>query len=290
MSRVVLVGAQARTLVNFCGELIKAIVSAGHTVTAMAARATADEIASLRAMGADYRSYPVERSGLNPLRDVITLLALRAAFRDLKPDVVLSYTVKPIIWGGLAARGMPGLRFYALVTGLGFSLHGDSLARRILTRLVSFLYRKGIGKATGVVFQNSDNAELFISRNIVPVAKCSVTAGSGVDLKFFSFTPMPAGDAVFLTVSRLLGEKGLREYAEAARMVRKSNPDAQFWLVGPEDPSPDGIPLKEVLSWQERGWIVYHGESSDVRPFLVNCSVFVLPSYHEGMPRAVLEA
>jgi len=290
MSHVVLLGAQPRSMVNFRGELIRAIVAAGHKVTAMAANATADEIRSLKEFGAEYRSFPVQRNGLNPVRDVITWFALRRAFRELKPDVVLAYTIKPIIWGGLAARGQRGLRFFALVTGLGFAFQGGGPARVVLRALVTFLYRLGLGKAAGVVFQNTDNAELFVARGIVPAGKVSVTAGSGVDLQHFAQMPLPAGNPVFLTISRLLGEKGLREYAEAAQLVRKSHPEAEFWLVGPEDPSPDGIPLSEVLGWQERGWVKYHGETLDVRSMLASCSVFVLPSYHEGMPRAVLEA
>jgi glycosyltransferase involved in cell wall biosynthesis len=290
VSRVVLVGAQPRSLIIFRGELIKAIVAAGWDVTAMAADATVEEIESLRALGADYRAYPVQRHGLNPLRDLITLCSLRAAFRDLRPDVVLSYTIKPIIWGGLAAVRIPKLRFYGLVTGLGYGFHGGSLRRRALSKLVTWLYRLGLDHATGVVFQNRDNAELFIARGIVPGAKCSVTAGSGVDLRHFSMVPLPANDVVFLAISRLLGEKGLREFAAAARMVKEHHPEANFWLVGPEDPSPDGIPLREVLGWHESGWVVYHGEKMDVRPFLAASSVFVLPSHHEGMPRAVLEA
>lgn len=290
MSHVVLLGAQPRSMVNFRGELIRAIVAAGHKVTAMAANATADEIRSLKEFGAEYRSFPVQRNGLNPARDVITWFALRRAFRELKPDVVLAYTIKPIIWGGLAARGLRGVRFFALVTGLGFAFQGGGPARLVLRALVTFLYRLGLARAAGVVFQNTDSAELFVARGIVPVRKVSVTAGSGVDLQHFAQMPLPTGNPVFLTISRLLGEKGLREYAEAAHLVRASHPEAEFWLVGPEDPSPDGIPLSEVVGWQERGWVKYHGETLDVRPMLASCSVFVLPSYHEGMPRAVLEA
>lgn len=290
MSRVVIIGALPSSIYNFRGELIRSMVAAGHVVTAMACGATADEIAHIEATGADYCDYKVQRSGLNPLVDLSTVLSLRAAFREIEPDVVLAYTIKPVVWGGLAARIRPAMRFYALVTGLGFALNGHGLARRLLTRLVTRLYRVAIRSARVVIFQNRDNAALFVDSRIVEASKCAVVAGSGVDLTQYTQAPLPSGDVVFLMMSRLLGEKGLREYAKAASIVKKVHPEVQFWHVGAEDPSPDGIPLHEVRDWHERGWIVHHGPQGDVRPFLERCAVFVLPSYHEGMPRSVLEA
>jgi len=114
--------------------------------------------------------------------------------------------------------------------------------------------------------------------------------GSGVDLDWFKVAPLPAEGIVFLTIGRLLGEKGFREYAKAAHLVKARYPETIFRLVGPEDPSPDGIPLCEISDWQAKGWLEYLGETNDVKPFLTECHVFVLASYHEGMPRTVLEA
>jgi glycosyltransferase involved in cell wall biosynthesis len=141
-----------------------------------------------------------------------------------------------------------------------------------------------------VIFQNPDNLNEFVQRGIVPVAKCALINGSGVDISRYTHTPLPNNPPIFLTIGRLLGEKGFREYAQAAQIVKTRYPDVTFQLLGPEDPSPDGISLNEVQQWHQNGWLKYLGATNDVRPSLQNCHIYVLPSYHEGMPRTVLEA
>jgi glycosyltransferase involved in cell wall biosynthesis len=277
-------------MINFRGELIRTLVGAGHAVTAMTGPATNEERSAIEAFGANFRPFPIQRNGLNPLRDLRALYALRKAFRDLQPAIVVAYTIKPIIWGGIALRGLKNVRFFALITGLGFAFQGGSVARRMLTHLVTNLYRTALRRAQCVIFQNRDDKALFAAGGIVNPASCGLVNGSGVDLDRFAAVPVPFDGAVFLTVARLLGAKGLREFAAAAREVKTRYPHAEFRLLGPPDPSPDGIPLREVQEWHDNGWIRYLGAADDVRPFLASCSVFVFPSYHEGMPRAVLEA
>lgn len=290
MSRVVVVGALPESLINFRGNLLKALVASGHEVTAMAAAADPAFVTQLAVLGVGFKPYPVQRNGMNPVKDLQTYFALRKAFKELKPDVVLSYTIKPVIWGGLALRGITGSRFYSLITGLGFAFQDGNFPRKFLTRLVIWLYYAALSKASCVIFQNRDNKNLFISMGLVDKDKCAVVNGSGVDLDQFTVKPLSSRGVIFLAIGRLLGEKGFREYAKAAELIKARYPKATFRLLGPDDPSPDGIPLSEVSDWQAKGWIGYLGESSDVRPFLSDCHIFVLPSYHEGMPRTVLEA
>lgn len=290
MAKVTIIGALPQSLLNFRGDLLKALVAAGHDVTAMAGEDVPKVRTALAALGVGFRAFPVQRNGMNPRNDLQTLLALRKAFRELKPDVVLAYTIKPIVWGGLALCGNPGPRFYALVTGLGFAFQEGGLVRRLLTAVVTGLYRRSLARSSRVIFQNPDNRQLFIDRKIVAKEQCALVNGSGVDLAGFDVMPLPAGGVVFLTIGRLLGEKGFREYAQAARLVKERYPDAIFRLVGPADPSPDGIPLAEIEQWQAAGWVDYPGATDDVRPYLADCHIYVLPSYHEGMPRTVLEA
>lgn len=287
---VVLVGAYPESLVVFRGALIRALVERGDRVTAMAAPAAPEVVARVEALGARYRAYPVQRNALDPLADLRTLRALRAAFRELAPDVILAYTVKPVIWGGLAARLAPRARFFGLVTGLGYALQGDGPRRRALASLVSLLFRAALRRAEGVIFQNEDDRAAFVTRGLVPVARTHRVHGSGVDVAHFAVAPMPDGPPVFLLIARLLRAKGLREFAEAARLVKARHADAVFRIVGGADPSPDRVDPAEVERWQREGIVEYAGHAADVRPHLAACHVYVLPSYAEGLPRTVLEA
>ncbi|WP_139070894.1 glycosyltransferase family 4 protein, partial [Vibrio breoganii] len=156
-------------------------------------------------------------------------------------------------------------------------------------QLVAFLYRLALKKSKAVIFQNRDNMEVFIKEGIVKAEKCRLVNGSGVDLEHFTKADLPERPS-FLLIARLLGDKGIREYALAAKAVRDKYPHADFALVGPTDPSPDGIGMEELNKLVESCGIYYEGSTLDVRPFISKCSIFVLPSYHEGMPRTVLEA
>ncbi|HMO12768.1 MAG TPA: glycosyltransferase family 4 protein [Pirellulaceae bacterium] len=308
MKRAIILGAYPESVVAFRGDLIQAVANAGHEVIVMTAPTRPNivaEIESLRGLGQElnpaarcrvapgkvvFRGYPVQRNALNPKSDWRTLRELQRAFRELQPDVILAYTIKPIIWGGIAARSLPRARFVAMVTGLGYAFQGSTLRRRLLNQVVVRLYRYALRRADTVIFQNVDNRDEFIRRRIVPANKCHTVPGSGVNLDRFRFTPLPKGPPRFLLIARLLGEKGIREYAAAAAIVKQRFPNSRFSLVGPTDPSPDGIPLKEVERWQQTGAIEYHGATDDVRPYLRDSHIYCLPSYHEGMPRTVLEA
>lgn len=264
-------------------------VERAKVVIAMASGASATEVSSIEELGCKYVDYPVIRSSLNPVKDLITFFWLVTQFKKEKPDVILAYTIKPIIWGGVAARFSSSNSFYALVTGLGFAFQPGGFLKGVLIRLVRFLYKTALKEAKGVIFQNPDNMQVFIDQGIVPKEKCFLVNGSGVDLSHYEKEPL-SNKPHFLLIARLLGDKGIREYAKAAAVVKQQYPEAEFHLVGPEDPSPDGIQISEVNQWHESGVINYHGATTDVRPFIKACNIFVLPSYHEGMPRTVLEA
>ena len=275
---------------QFRGDLIRALVAAGHRVTAMTAPSPPEQAARIRSFGAELRTYPVQRNRLSPGSDLRTLLALRRAFASLKPDVVLAYTAKAVIWSGLALRSMRRPRFVALINGLGFTFQGEGALRRSLTSLTSALYRAALRRASAVVFQNSGNLEVFAGRGIVERTKCRVVDGSGINLEYYAEAALPGGPPRFLMASRLLREKGLREFAAAARRVRAQRPDATFELLGREERSLDAVPLEEVRRWHDEGVIQYRGTVTDVRPFLAASHVCVLPSYHEGLSRSLLEA
>ncbi len=293
MTHILIIGALPNSLINFRGDLIREIVSAGHHVTGIANDASADIIAQLAAMGVDYRDYPVSRRGINPIEDAKTFIILFQIIKQIKPDVLLAYTIKPVVWGGLAARFASVGNFYAMIEGLGFAFQGGNFRRNMLGWIIAFLYKVALKKSRKVIFLNPDNRQAFLDKKIVEESKAIMIDGIGVNLEDYKYTPLPTSamhKIVFLSIGRLLGEKGFREYAQAARIVKERYPEAVFRLVGPTDPSSDGISLEEVQCWLDAGWIEYLGESKDVRNQLTGCHVYVLPSYHEGLPRTVIEA
>jgi glycosyltransferase involved in cell wall biosynthesis len=286
--RIFVIGALPSSLTNFRGELLKALSRKSQKVYALSNNPTKRESEQIKALGCEALHYPVARNGLNPVKDLKTWWFLKQLIKQHSPAKQLSYTIKPIIWGGLAARNSD-VEQYAMITGLGFAFQPGGVVKSLLIRLVGRLYKLALKNAKAVIFQNRDNMQVFIDKGLVPSKKCFLVNGSGVDLTHYKLTPLPNAPQ-FTLIARLLGDKGIREYVQAARIVKQKYPQAQFNLVGPEDPSPDGISLPEVLNWSKEGIINYHGAASDVRPFIEKCAVYVLPSYHEGMPRTVLEA
>ncbi|MCK5918971.1 MAG: glycosyltransferase family 1 protein, partial [Cocleimonas sp.] len=191
MKQFYLIGALPESLINFRGELLRRLVAHDYTVTAMASSVNPQVTSKLSEMKVTFKLFPIQRNGLNPFSDVFTWLFLRKYFKKSRPDIVLAYTIKPIIWGGLAKKTTPNTHFYALITGLGFAFQGKSWKRRILTKLTTSLYKASLKNAKKVIFQNPDNLQEFISRGIIPQEKCELVNGSGVDIEKFSYTPLP---------------------------------------------------------------------------------------------------
>lgn len=289
---VLILGSYAPSLINFRGSMIQAMRSAGWRVAAVAP--DIDEVTdhSLRDLGVKPISVPMARTGLNPLADLVLYRRLVNIFRTEKPDVILAYTIKPVIWGLLAARkgGLP--RTVAMITGLGYAFT-EGVASNVKQRLVSLvatvLYRLALNRADHVLFQNPDDRSLFLRLGLlVDRGQVSIINGSGVDLTHYLAVPLP-DRPVFLMVGRLLGAKGVREYAAAALALKVRHPEWQFLLAGWPDPGPDAIDASELEAWIRAG-IEYLGHLDDVRPAIARAQIFVLPSYREGTPRSVLEA
>lgn len=289
---VFVLGSYAESLVNFRGHLLRSMAARGYRVVAGAPAAPPHVIDTLAEMGVAYRDVPFKRAGMRLDQDLRALLALLGLLRELKPEVVLTYTIKPVVYGLLAAQlaGVP--RRFAMITGLGYSFIGAGLRAKLAGAAARRLYRLSLRRADGVFFQNPDDRALFQSLALVPGPDRAVMInGSGVDLDAFRPTPLPEGPASFLLIARLLEDKGVREYAEAARQVRAQYPGTCFHLVGWHDRgNPAAIAEHELREWIGEGLIEYHGHLADVRPAIAAASVYVLPSYREGTPRTVLEA
>ena len=268
------------------------MAASGHEVLAIAPEHDASARAAVEAMGVAFATVPLHRAGMNPLHDVTTVVSLTRAFREFRADVVLVYAAKPVVYGLMAARLARVRLRVALITGVGSALAGGrGLRRRTLSMLLRSLYAVALRQAQLVFFQNPDDERLFRSLGLVRNHHRVVRVnGSGVDLARFSLVPLPPPPVTFLMIGRLIRDKGVGEYVEAARRVRHAHPEVRIQLLGALDLNPSRISAQELEAWRAEGAIEYLGSTSDVRPFLSRAHVCVLPSYGEGMPRSVLEA
>jgi len=289
--RIAVVAGFAPSLVGFRGPLLQAMVDAGHEVIACAPEYSDGVVSALSGMGVACQDIPLERTGVNPVHDMLTLGSLKRLFEGLHPDCVLSYTAKPVIYGSLAA-GLAGVhKIYSMITGLGYAFGDSSVKQRLIGLPVQVLYRSALRRNDAVFFQNPDDQELFLRKGLISNPRQAVlTNGSGVDLVHYLEAPPVTDNISFLLIARLIRDKGIFEYVEAARRIKRRHPSAGFRIVGPFDSNPSAISRNVVEQWQREGVIEYLGETGDVRPYIANCSVYVLPSYREGTPRSVLEA
>ena len=290
MARILVMAGFAESLVNFRGALLREMVDCGHEVYACAPAASSVVKAALTEMGVRYYPVALDRTGLNPVRDLLAIKRLISLFRIIKPDIFLGYTIKPVIYGSIAARivGVPAI--YSMITGLGYSFSGNSLKSKLVGGIASFLYRFGLKFNNHVFFQNPDDLELFLQKGLIcNAAQAVLINGSGVDIDEYCPVAYPSSIS-FLLIARLICDKGIYEYVNAARRIREKYPNVWFRLAGWIDQNPCAIEDRDLHAWQKAGDIEFLGRLADVRPALTDCSVYVLPSYREGTPRTVLEA
>lgn len=290
--RFAIISHYAPSLINFRGPLIEDILARGHEVFALGPDIDEGMAEALRALGAKPVEIPLTRIGLNPLADLWTLFSLYRELSHIKPDVVLSYAAKPSIYGTMAAwlAGVP--HRFAMIEGLGYVFirrPNENFAQCLLRSTVTSLYRFALRRANRVFFLNDDDIADFSSMALVSPEQPVKIGGIGVDLEVWKPAPPVLSPVTFTFIGRLLRDKGVLEFVEAARKVKAAHPHTRFLLVGGLDDNPESIRKEDVEGWVREGVLEWPGHVP-VQPFLEQTSVFVLPSYREGVPRSTQEA
>lgn len=285
---------------NFRGKLLKEIHQQGYEIHIISPDLTSfpAEHEKLLDLGYCVHEVSLQRTGTNPVADLKTLGSMYTLIKKIKPDYVLSYTIKPVIYGTLAAWLAKVPNRYALITGLGYAFQNveTQTKRSIFQKLVHGLYHQALLRSNKAFFQNPDDLKLFQDLKLLNAETPTVVVnGSGVNITDFNVLPLPvtADQKIkisFLLIARLLVDKGVREYVEAAKIIKHKYPHVEFNLVGWIDENPAAITQQELDEWIAKKTINYWGKLSDVRPAIAASSVYVLPSYREGTPRTVLEA
>ena len=288
MKTFLLISPKNRTVYNFRGDLVRAIIEKGYDVLVTGPDRT--DVDKIEALGARFVEIPMNKTGTSVSGDLRYRAALTKLMKEERPDAVLGYTIKPVVYGAMAAHAAGIKNINGMITGGGYTFTAKTAKAKLLGTVVRSLYRIGLGRTDHVIFQNPDDLNEFCERGLVKREKCSVVNGSGVSMERFAPAPLPERP-VFFMLSRLLKSKGVLEYLEAARLVKAEYPEAKFCLLGKyETAMQDAIPQETVETFICDGIVDRFEETTDVRPYYAGCSVYVLPSYREGTPRTVLEA
>jgi len=290
----VLVASEAASLIDFRGDLIRAVLARGHRVVCFAPAADESVEPTLTKWGAEVENLPLDRTGLDPLADLRYILQLWRRFRRLRPDVVMGYTPKLSIYATIAAWLARAPRRVPLVTGLGFAfVETGTRTSAFVQRVARLLYWVAFKCATNAIFQNSEDHARLEGLGLVPGGlPITVVKGSGIALERFPQAPVPPfGDGlVFVLVGRLIRAKGMLEYAQAAGRLKQDHPSTRFVIVGRPEKGPAALTAHEQMTVRDSVEVIGPLTVEEVRGVLESAHVFVLPSYGEGMPRSTLEA
>ena len=286
---ICIVATNGTSLTNFRGPFISDLVKRGYEVTCVSIEPPEEMEDSIRALGAKYVQVEGSRVGTGIFSGFGMIKAYKRLFRELNPDVCFLYMSKPIAFGGYAAVKSKVKHINILVNGLENAYYRTGFKDFIVRCVMSTAYRYVSNRVDNVFFQNHDDMKYFKNHRILKKDNALVVGGSGVDMSYFQKKTLP-DKPIFLMVARLLWSKGIREYLAAAEKLKNCRTHAKVMLVGGMDKNDESLSEAELNDYIKKADIEYCGFANDVRPYLEKCSVFVLPSYHEGLPRSVIEA
>ena len=285
MTQVIITYNSSRYVFLFKRNLIRSLIKNGFSVTVVSPR---DKYAErFHEIGVTYYPIAIDNSGLNPLKDLVLLINIFKAYKEINPDFNLIFGIKPNIYGTLVSH-LLGIKTINNITGLGTAF----LKEGVIQSISKFLYKHSLKFSSRVLFQNSEDKAFFVQQGLLDKNKATLIPGSGVDVdKFRPISNVSKEGFIFLMIGRVLANKGVYEYIEAAKLIKNQYTDVQFWLLGScESDNRTSIDCNKVKAWELEGVITYFNETDDVRKFIAKSDVVVLPSYREGMPRALLEA
>jgi len=290
--KVAILSNGARSLLNFRGHLMREMILRGHEVIAFAPDYEAETRGEMLALGVEPQDFTMARAGTGFVREIISILELRRLLQQHQPDICCAHFIKPVIYGTIAAWLAGIKRRFGLIEGLGFAFTDGFEARRrrkILQVVITSLARFACKRIDLLMFQNPDDLNEFVSRKIVLPQNAALAGASGVDLEEWPRSALPPQPVTFLLAARLLRDKGVWDYVEAARIVRSTHPNTRFLLLGSIDDNPASFTQFEVEKWVADGTVEWPGHVQ-MKPWLAQSHVFVLPSYREGLPRSTQEA
>ena len=285
---IAVISSHTPSLFWFRMDMMEKFSSYGYKVFALGNEAEEDWVQKFEEHGIIYKKIDVERNGTNPINDIKTFISIKKCLLEIKPDKIFSFQAKTIIYGNLAAKALGIKEVYPLIAGIGSVFLKDDFKTKLIRQIMKTEYKVALRKCPAIFFQNMDDVQIFKENHVLKKQKIVMLHGSGVNLERFIVQPLP-DNVVFLCISRLIRDKGVNEYLEASKIIKERHPDIRCMLVGPFDSNPSAIKPEDLQKFIDVG-IEYYGEQSDVRPYLSQCSVFVLPSYREGTPKTVLEA
>lgn len=287
--KIAVLSSHTSSLFWFRMDMMKDFIKQGHTVIALGPEAEVNWKSKFNENGIQYKQLFVERNGINPISDLKTYNQLCQFMKQEKPDKVFAYQAKTVVYGSIAAKMNGITEVYPLIAGLGSIFRGEGLKNKIIKTVMKIEYRAACKASKKVFFQNNDDKNEFINNGLIKEDKIVIINGSGVNLEKFKPEPLPETPA-FLFIGRLIKDKGIMEYLEACKRIKAKYPEVRCLLVGPYDSNPSALQPEELNPFIHQNIIEYFGEQSDVRPYIKQCSTYILPSYHEGTPKTVLEA
>ena len=280
----------ARSLILFRGPLIKKLMSMNHKVITCAPLDKKVK-KKLNEIGCQFIPISMNRRGFNVFEDIKYFFNLLKIINKINPDIILSYTIKPVLYSSIAGYLNGVKNIFSTITGVGYIFYDGGIIRKLFSKFLSLILKIAFNTNKCIFFQNRDDRDLFFKKNIISKKnRIKILNGSGVDLDFYHHQKPTINPMKFLIIGRLLIEKGIKEFTEAAKIIKQKHSDCLFEIISMPENGPSSFDENQLINLDRKGIINYHGYKDDVRPYLESCSVYVLPSYREGTPRTVLEA